>query len=186
MAFYKTWPDHTSSFPRNPPMASLCAKKKIQSSWHALGGVCDLSPPPSSFLLLPDYTTVVLCSRFPFRCVTYSLICFRSWLRQHLHREVSLRTLFQPCFHLHFHSLPLCSGASVFAEHWIHGKQGLFIIYTPLPWLLLSQLQVLLGQGLFFILSSAPKRYRPSLHKFLLTKRMNKWMFFLQSRSAMS
>lgn len=44
----------------------------------------------------------------------------------------------------------------------------------PLPWLLPSQLQVLLGQGLFFILSSAPKRYRPSLHKFLLNKRMNK------------
>ena len=130
MAFYKMWPDHTSSFPRNLPMASLCAKQ-IQSSWQALGGFCDPSPPPSSFLLLPDHTTLLLCSRLPFWCVTYSLTWFRSLLKRHLHREVSLRILFQPCIHLNFHCSPLCSGASVFAEHWIHIKQGLFIIYTP-------------------------------------------------------
>lgn len=104
--------------PSKPSNGFSVCKKTIQSSWHALGGFCDLPPPPSSFLLLPDHTMLILCSRLPFWCMTYSLIWFRSLLKQHLHREVSLRILFQPCIHLNSHSSPLCSGAFLFAEHW--------------------------------------------------------------------
>lgn len=163
-----------------PSMASLCAKN-YPGSWHALGGFCDLPPPPS-FLLLPDHTCSFSVQGFilMYDLLPYLIQVFAQTAPpQRGLPEDSVPALHPPQLSLLtalFWSISLCRTLK-----FILNKKRLVLLSIPPTLASAQSLASFVKTGAFSFFPQHLKGTGPPFINFCSIKRMNIVIFFLQS-----